>query len=144
VGAWGIRRGPTLKIDRLFPQVGQSFLSSLRRPIPQLEEDRTPGVHNMRFAACDPARYGQHHVAGHASCAENFQAALRELGALVPQPVNFFMHVAVHPDGGVAFGPSQTQAGDWCSSAPSWITWSCSRRAPSNGTPRQTTLRRAS
>ena len=48
-----------VQIDRLFPQVGQSFFSSLRRPMLQFEEDRTPGVHDMLFAACDPARYVQ-------------------------------------------------------------------------------------
>jgi uncharacterized protein len=105
-----------VQIDRLFPQVGQSFFSSLRRPMLQFEEDRTPGVHDMLFAACDPARYAQYHVLGHASCAENFHQALRALGAscpVVPQPVNFFMNVAVRPDGSVTFGPPQTEAGDW-------------------------------
>jgi uncharacterized protein YcgI (DUF1989 family) len=105
-----------VQIDRLFPEVGQSFFSSLRRPMLQFEEDRTPGMHDMLFAACDPARYAQYHVPGHASCAENFQAALGSLGApcpLVPQPVNFFMNVAVRPDGRVTFGPPQTEAGDW-------------------------------
>jgi uncharacterized protein YcgI (DUF1989 family) len=103
-------------IDRLFPQVGQSFFSSLRRPMLQLEEDRTPGVHDMLFAACDPARYAQYGVSGHASCAENFHGALRSLGAScshIPQPVNFFMNVVVRSDGSVAFGPPQTEAGDW-------------------------------
>jgi hypothetical protein len=105
-----------VQIDRLFPQVGQSFFSSRRRPMLQFEEDRTPGVHDMLFAACDPARYAQYHVPGHASCAENFQTAVRALGAscpLVPQPVNFFMNVAVRPDGSVTFGPPQTEAGDF-------------------------------
>jgi uncharacterized protein YcgI (DUF1989 family) len=105
-----------VQVDRLFPQVGQSFFSSLRRPMLQFEEDRTPGVHDMLFAACDPARYAQYHVTDHASCAENFHAALRHLGVgcpLVPQPVNFFMNVAVRPDGSVTFGPPQTEAGDW-------------------------------
>ena len=105
-----------VQIDRLFPQVGQSFFSSLRRPMLQFEEDRTPGVHDMLFAACDPARYAQYHVSGHASCAENFHQALRADGAscpVVPQPVNFFMNVAVRPDGSVTFGPPQTEAGDW-------------------------------
>lgn len=36
-----------VQIDRLFPQVGQSFFSSLRRPMLQFEEDRTPGVHDV-------------------------------------------------------------------------------------------------
>jgi len=105
-----------VQVDRLFPQVGQSFFSSRRRPMLQLEEDRTPGVHDMLFAACDPARYAQYGVPSHASCADNFHAALRSLGVSfphVPQPVNFFMNVAVRSDGTVTFGPPQTEAGDW-------------------------------
>lgn len=103
-------------VDRLFPQVSQSFFSSLRRPMLQFEEDRTPGIHDMLFAACDPARYAQYGVPGHASCADNFRAALRGLGVAfphVPQPVNFFMNVAVHGDGRVTFGAPQTAAGDF-------------------------------
>ena len=103
-------------VDRLFPQVGQSFFSSLRRPMLQFEEDRTPRIHDMLFAACDPARYAQYGVSGHASCAENLRAALRVLGLAlphVPQPVNFFMNVAVHGDGSVTFGSPQTGAGDF-------------------------------
>jgi uncharacterized protein YcgI (DUF1989 family) len=102
-------------VDRLFPQVGQSFFSSARRPLLQFEEDRTPGIHDMLFAACDPARYAQYGVRGHPSCADNFRDALRRLGVQpshVPQPVNFFMNVAVHPDGRVSFGPPRTAAGD--------------------------------
>lgn len=103
-------------VDRLFPRVGQSFFSSLRRPMVQFVEDRTPGVHDMLFAACDPARYAQYGVPGHASCADNFRAALAALGVSlghVPQPVNFFMNVAVHPDGSVGFGAPRTGPGDW-------------------------------
>lgn len=117
-------RAETLTIDRLFPRVGQSFFSSLRRPMLQFDEDHTPGAHNMLFAACDPARYGQYHVAGHAACAESFHAALRELGASCPlgsQPVNFFMTVAVCPDGGWRSARSSRRRGTGCSSAPSWI-----------------------
>jgi uncharacterized protein len=135
-----------VQIDRLFPQVGQSFFASLRRPMLQFEEDRTPGVHDMLFAACDPARYAQYHVPGHASCAENFHQALRPLGAscpVVPRPANFLMNVAVRPDGSVTFGPPQTEAGDWVllRAFLAWTAWSGSRPAPSNGTPRRTTTR---
>jgi len=103
-------------VDRLFPQVGQSFFSSLRRPLLQLEEDRSPGVHDMLFAACDPARYEQYGVAEHASCADNYRAAARTLGVEpthVPQPVNFFMNVAVRLDGRCEFGPPPTNPGDF-------------------------------
>ncbi len=103
-------------VDRLFPQVSQSFFSNRRRPMLQLEEDRSPGIHDMLFAACDPARYEQYGVPGHASCADNFRAALRKLGvepSHVPQPVNFFMNVAVRLDGRCEFGPPQTNQGDF-------------------------------
>ena len=103
-------------VDRLFPQVGQSFFSSLRRPLVQLEEDRTPGLHDMLFAACDRARYTQYGMPDHPSCAENYRAALRSLEAPfshVPQPVNFFMNVAVRLDGRCEFGPPPTSPGDY-------------------------------
>lgn len=103
-------------VDRLFPQVGQSFFSNRRRPLLQFEEDRSPGIHDMLFAACDPARYEQYGVPGHGSCAENYRAAARTLGVdpcHVPQPVNFFMNVAVRLDGRCEFGPPQTSAGDF-------------------------------
>ena len=67
-------------------------------------------------AACDVARYTQYGMPDHPSCAENFRAALRSLGAPfshVPQPVNFFMNVAVNRDKTVTFGPPQTEAGDF-------------------------------
>jgi uncharacterized protein len=103
-------------VDRLFPQVGQSFFSSLRRPLLQFEEDHSPGVHDMLFAACDAARYGQYGVTGHASCADNLRAGAAALGVdltHVPQPVNFFMNVAVRLDGRCEFGPPQTNPGDY-------------------------------
>jgi uncharacterized protein YcgI (DUF1989 family) len=103
-------------VDRLFPQVGQSFFSSLRRPMLQFEEDHSPGVHDMLFAACDAARYGQYGVTGHASCADNLRASAAGLGVElthVPQPVNFFMNVAVRLDGRCEFGPPPTNPGDY-------------------------------
>ena len=102
-------------------------VESLRRPMLPFEEDRTPGVHAMLFAACDPARHAQGHVPGHASCAENFHPALRALGAscpVVPQPVTFFMNVAARPDGRVTFGRLRPRPGTGSSSAPSWTAGS--------------------
>ena len=103
-------------IDRLFPQVGQSFFSNLRRPMLQFEEDHSAGVHDMLFAACDPARYAQYGMPGHPSCADNLRTAAGKLGvevSHVPQPVNFFMNVAVRLDGRCEFGPPPTDPGDY-------------------------------
>lgn len=102
---------------RLFPEVNQSFFTNLRRPLLQFEEDRSPGIHDMLFAACDPARFAQYGVVGgHASCADNYRTALGKLGVEpchVPQPVNFFMNVAVRLDSRCDFAPPQTNPGDF-------------------------------
>ena len=102
-------------VDGLFPGVSQSFFSNLRRPLLQFEEDRSPGIHDMLFAACDPARYAQYGITGHASCAENYRTALGKLGVEayhVPQPVNFFMNVEVLADGRLKILQPKCRAGD--------------------------------
>jgi uncharacterized protein YcgI (DUF1989 family) len=103
-------------IDRLFPRPGEAFFTNLRRPILTLVHDRSPGVHDMLCAACDPARYRALGVNGpHASCAENLQTAMASLGhrrAPTPQPINLFMDVRVEPDGSLVWGAAPTAAGD--------------------------------
>ncbi|MGQ0668867.1 MAG: DUF1989 domain-containing protein [Actinomycetota bacterium] len=103
-------------IDRLFPRVGEAFLTNRRRPILRLEDDRSPGVHDMLCAACDPSRYRLLGVKGwHASCQENLHRAMAELGyerVQTPQPINLFMDVRVEPDGSLTWGPAPTKPGD--------------------------------
>jgi uncharacterized protein len=103
-------------IDRLFPRIGQAFVSNRRRPILTFVEDRSPGIHDMLCAACDPARYRLLGVSGHhASCQENLERAMAALGhpgVTTPQPINLFMDVRVRPDGSLAWGPAPTLAGD--------------------------------
>jgi len=68
-------------VSRLFPRVGEHFVTNHRRRILRLEEDLTPGIHDMLCAACDPERYTGLGVEGwHASCQENLQRAMAELG----------------------------------------------------------------
>jgi uncharacterized protein YcgI (DUF1989 family) len=45
-----------------------------------IEQDDTPGVHDMLIAACDPERYEGLGVSGHASCADNLLRALPPRG----------------------------------------------------------------
>lgn len=103
-------------IDRLFPRPGEAFVTNLRRPILTLVEDRSPGVHDMLCAACDPARYRLLGVRGHhASCQENLERAMAGLGhpgVPTPQPINLFMDVRVLPDASLAWGPAPSRAGD--------------------------------
>jgi len=105
-----------IHVNRLFPRVGESFVTNRRRPILQFERDDSPGVHDMLCAACDPARYRLLGVDGwHPSCQENLQRAMAALGHAdiqVPQPVNLFMAVRVEPDGSLTWGAAPTKAGD--------------------------------
>ena len=90
-------------VNRLFPHPGEHFVTNRRRPILFFEADASPGAHDMLCAACDPTRYAGLGVAGwHASCQENLQKAMAELGysrVEVPQPINLFMNISVVVDG---------------------------------------------
>jgi uncharacterized protein YcgI (DUF1989 family) len=102
--------------SRLFPQVGESFVTNRRREILLLERDDSPGIHDMLMAACDAARYAGLGVEGwHASCEENLQKALAEHGierVMAPQPVNLFMNIPVNPDATLSWEQAPSRAGD--------------------------------
>ena len=102
-------------LSKLFPEVGEDFVSNLRRPMLRLVADTSPGVHDMLIAACDPARYELLGVGQHPSCADNARRALASIGvevADIPQPVNVFMATPVGADGSITWGPSPSRAGD--------------------------------
>src|SRR5205814_1123378 len=103
-------------MGRLFPRPGEAFVTNRRRPILRLEADSSPGIHDMLLAACDPTRYRGLGVPGwHASCQDNLQRAMAELGHArveVPQPINLFMNIPLGPDGGLGFAPAPSRPGD--------------------------------
>jgi uncharacterized protein YcgI (DUF1989 family) len=103
-------------VSRLFPRVGEQFVTNRRRPILTLEADDSPGVHDMLCAACDPSRYALLGAQGwHASCQENLQramAALGHSGIEIPQPINLFMNIPVGEEGTIGWEPAPTGAGD--------------------------------
>lgn len=104
-------------VDRLFPKVGEQFVTNRRRPILALVEDSSPGIHDMLIAACDPARYELLGVAEwHASCEENLITAMARLGhehIVVPQPINLFMNTPVaDSDGRIEWLPAESRPGD--------------------------------
>jgi len=71
--------------------------SNRRRPMFELVED-TVGRHDMLFAACDPIRYAELDAPDHASCRVALTEALTAYEVdydRVPDPVNFFMNVAI-------------------------------------------------
>jgi uncharacterized protein len=103
----------TLESLRIAP--GDHLYSERRRPILTLVEDTSPGVHDMLFPACDPARYELlGHKGHHDNCRENFHAALAEVGLerpAVPSPLNLFMHVSSE-GGKLELLPSVSRPGD--------------------------------
>jgi uncharacterized protein len=103
-------------LSRLFPEVGEAFVTNRRRPILTLERDDTPAVHDMLIAPCDPERYEGLGVEGwHASCRENVELAMRELGhdhICQPPSINLFMNIPVGAGGALGWEPAPTQAGD--------------------------------
>jgi uncharacterized protein YcgI (DUF1989 family) len=103
-------------VSRLFPRVGEQFVTNRRRPILTLEADDSPGVHDMLCAACDPSRYAGLGFEGwHASCQENLEKAMAELGVgpiEIPQPINLFMNIPVLAGSEIGWEPAPTKAGD--------------------------------
>ena len=103
-------------VGRLFPKVGEPFVTNRRRPILHFTEDTSPGVHDMLVAACDPTRYALLGVKGwHASCQENLQQAMARFGfqrVEVPQPINLFTNIPLKEDGTLDWQPALTRAGD--------------------------------
>ena len=100
---------------RLFPRVGETFVTNRRRPLLLFEVDTSPGAHDMLIAACDPVRYAGLGVQGwHASCQENLQKAMAALGIgriEIPQPINVFQNTPARPDGTIGFDLPLTRAG---------------------------------
>jgi len=116
VGEYASAEHTRIWVNRLFPRVGEAFVTNRRRPILWFERDDSPGVHDMLCAACDPTRYRLLGVDGwHPSCQENLQRVMAGLGhdrIEVPQPINLFMAVRVEPDGSFTWSPAPTSAGD--------------------------------
>src|SRR4029450_13823493 len=69
------------------PALGDTLLTTRRRPILMLVEDTSGGAHDTLMAACDRERYGLLGVKGHHdNCRDNLHAAVGELGGAVPAP----------------------------------------------------------
>ncbi|MEM7225887.1 MAG: urea carboxylase-associated family protein [Pseudomonadota bacterium] len=99
----------------LTPALGESLVTTLRRPILTLEEDTSPGVHDTLIPCCDAARYKQLGHEGHRSCADNWAESLRALGIDPPPPpavFNLFMNVPIGPTGRLEIVPPVSAPGD--------------------------------
>ncbi len=115
VGEYHSAEHTRVAVNRLFPRVGEAFVTQKRRPILTLEADDSPGVHDMLCAACDPDRYRLLGAMPHASCRDNLERAMEGMGhgrIEIPQPINLFMNIPVGADGTIGWQPAPTRAGD--------------------------------
>jgi uncharacterized protein YcgI (DUF1989 family) len=90
--------------QRLNPKIGDSFITTLRKPILTLVEDTSPGIHDTLMAACDQQRYTLLGIKGyHRNCQDNMFEGMGELGVAPPTPIlasfNIFMNICVLQDG---------------------------------------------
>lgn len=103
------------RCERLFPVLGEQFRDQFGEPILTLTADNSPGIHDMLFPPCDPALYASRGLAGHPNCRDNFLAAARAAGVVlpvVPDPVNLFQNTRPQPDGTLGIGVAASQPGD--------------------------------
>ena len=82
-------------------QVGSRLYSNRRNEMFELLEDSV-GRHDMLFAACDPKRYEALGDPEHANCREALAEALAAHDVdfdRIPDPINWFMNVAIRQRG---------------------------------------------
>jgi uncharacterized protein len=104
------------KNSTIMLQKGMPLYSNRRNELFQLVED-TVGRHDMLFAACDPRRYQDDFgIEGHANCRESLAAALTPFGLTydtIPDPVNWFMNVAILQRGELELRESLAERNDF-------------------------------
>jgi hypothetical protein len=100
----------------LFPKQGDTLFSNRREPMLLLEEDSSPGKHDMLFACCDKWLYKHYGCPpGHRNCRDNFIEALFEAGhdaLLVPNPLNLWMNIPVSDSEKIGMEPPLSRPGD--------------------------------
>lgn len=104
-------------LERITPLVGDSLVTTRRRPILTLIEDHSPGAHDTLIAACTCWGYrAQGYTDYHENCTDNLSNALGKLGlsvAMTPCPLNLFMNVPVTAEGVLTFQPPLCSKGDY-------------------------------
>ena len=95
-------------------QAGMTLYSQRRTPMFELVEDRV-GRHDMLFAACDPKRYEELGEPEHANCRTALAEALAPFDVpfdRVPDPINWFMNVAIRQRGELEIREPLSEAND--------------------------------
>ena len=97
-------------------QNGMGIYSNMRNKMLEIVED-TVGRHDILYAACDPKRYSiDYGLEGHANCREALGGALKQFGVsyeAIPDPVNWFMNVAILQRGELELRESLAERNDF-------------------------------
>lgn len=102
--------------SRIFVGRGDALVSNHRRTILTIEEDTSPGRHDILLCACNLWIYRELGVdAYHRNCSDNMHEALTPLGIQIPwtpSPLNLFMNVPVDHEGRLDRHPPVSRPGD--------------------------------
>lgn len=96
-------------------QAGMRIVSNRRRAMMVLGKDSS-GKHDLLLPASTSAYLASQGYAGQTGCVESVRAVIDALGLKpprMPDPINLFMHVALHQDGRIEPLPNTTRAGDF-------------------------------
>jgi len=103
-------------LSSVFPKVGDKIVSNVRRPMFEITEDTSPGVHDTLLSCCDINRYK---ILGceeyHDNCTDNLRMALMAIGLQapsIPDPFNLWMNIPIAPNGNTAFEPTVSKPQD--------------------------------
>ena len=103
-------------LGRIYVGNGDVLVSNRRRPLIEIVEDTSPGVHDILIACCDLPRYQQLGASGyHDNCADNFKMSLSAIGEKathVPSPFNIWMNIPVSASGEYKWLPPVSMPGD--------------------------------
>jgi uncharacterized protein YcgI (DUF1989 family) len=104
-------------IGALFLKKGDRLFTNRRNEILRLDEDTSPGQHDMLLACCDKWLYKHYGCPpGHRNCRDNFLEALFEAGfdaINVPNPLNLWMNIPVTNNRDISIGTPLSSPGDF-------------------------------
>ena len=104
------------QVRKLCLELGDTYMTNLRRKILTVVADTSPGRHDTLIASCDQHRYhALGHKGHHDNCTENLGFALAELGLKpteTPSPLNLFMNIPWALDGKLTWGEPISKPGD--------------------------------
>ena len=115
-GEWASTSHTIEGLRSIMLRLNGHIVSTRRNWMLRLEED-TVGRHDMILPACDGRRYRDYFgLTDHANCRDGLAEALSEYGIGyddIPNPFNFFMHVAILQKGELEVRPSLSESHDF-------------------------------